>query len=296
MVNSTVEPVYAGVLEYKRPLGTDGLVATVTGLLSDFSITDPSTNVGTKGNSQSLEAGLSYPLHLVFGRNLYLEGSFADRAFTTQIDVTAAQKKNIVVGKLGLRGSTNDTVMWGYSGTNFANFYYYKGTVHPQDGYISNTPTDYWKETLSLARTQALPRGFNLYLNVNAQFSNSALDSSEKLSMGGATAVRAYDPTAIYSNKGFLFTVELNRDLGSAGDYGVIKSSVFYDEGISLSDDVYGGRNVLKGVGVSLALQKWGSYELRATYARPVNRSTMGTLSDDRTNSGRIWATLMLFF
>lgn len=296
MVNASVLPVYAAMVEYKRPVGTSGLTVSANALLSDFSITDPTTNIGTKGSSQSLELGASYPLWLVFGKNVYLDGSVAARAFSTQIDVTAPQKKDIVVGKIGFRGSAIDTFADGFSATNFGNVYFYNGQVSPQSGYVVNDKQNYTKYTYSLVRNQAIPKGFNLLLSLNGLYSNSVLDSSEKMALGGGTAVRAYDPTVIYSNKAQIYTAELGRDLGDLGKFGVIKSSVFYDHGISWSDDVYGHINTLKGAGIMLGLQKWGMFDLRLTYARRVGTSTIGTLQDDRSNTGRVWFNLMTFF
>ena len=88
----------------------------------------------------------------------------------------------------------------------------------------------------------------------------------------------------------------MNKDLGNAGQYGVIKSSVFYDRGSSLHDAVYGGTNTLQGAGVSLALQKWGFYELKGMYAHRIGKSSIGTLQDDTSNFGRLWLSLTTFF
>lgn len=296
MGNITTESVFAGLVEYKRPLGTSGLIGSLSTLYSNFAVTDSLTNIGTKGSSYSYEAGLAYPLLLIFSKNLYVEGSIASRDFTTQTDNLTPQKKNIVVGKLGLRGSFTDASFSGYSATNFGNAYVYKGTATPKDGFTDTNPQDYTKATYGLVRYQALPKGFNLLMSMNGQHSYDVLDSSEKMSLGGATAVRAYDPTAMYSNSAQIYTLELSRDLGNLGDFGIIKSSAFYDHGISFSDDVYGGTNTLKGAGISLALQKWGFYEAKISYARRIGTSTMGTLSDDLTNNGRFWLSFMAFY
>lgn len=296
MLNASTEPVYAGMVEYKRPVGTDGLMASINAMLANFSITDPTTNIGTKGSSQSYEAGLSYPLLLVFGKNLYLDTSVASKNFSTQIDVTPTQKKDIVVGKIGLRGSNTDTIADGYSATNFVNLFFYDGQVTPKSGYVDTSIQTYNKTTYALVRNQAIPHGFNLLLSLNGQYSHYVLDSAEKMSLGGATAVRAYDPTAIYSNKAMIYTAELGRDVGDLGKWGVVKSSIFFDEGVSFSDDVYKGINVLKGAGFTLGLQKWGYFDLKLTYARRIQTSTMGTLQDDRSNTGRVWFNLMTFF
>jgi hemolysin activation/secretion protein len=107
--------------------------------------------------------------------------------------------------------------------------------------------------------------------------------------------VRAYGPQALFANQANLFTAELAKDLATAGDYGVIKSSAFYDQGNDISDPIYGS-GMLRGAGVTVSLQKWGYYELKLTYAHRIGSFSGGALLDDGTQTGRVWASLSTFF
>jgi hemolysin activation/secretion protein len=290
--NITNQNLHAGIIEYKRPIGISGLVASGSITLSDYQISDKLVSLGIKGNSQTYEAGISYPILLNFGRNIYADVSIADKHFsTTMVD---EQRKEIVAEKIGLRGSVQDSFIKGAS--NFASIYYFNGEVMPGQGYTDATHTTYQKISYSLTRVQSLPQGFSLKLSLNGQVSHGALDGSEGMSLGGATAVRAYNPSAFYANDGYVFTTELNKDIANLGAPGVLKSSVFYDQGTSLYETVYGGTNNLQGAGFSLALQKWGWYELKTTYAHRIGKSTPGNLIDDVNGSGRIWVNLLTFF
>jgi hemolysin activation/secretion protein len=294
MANATSSNLYAGLVEYKRPLGVSGLIGSVNAMFSDFQINESGNSLGVKGRSQSYEAGLSYPIVLVFGKNLYVEGSAASRNFSTEISGTDPQKKNIQAEKFGFRGSISDTLLMG--GTNFGNLYFYNGVVNPKQGYVDTTSQSYQKMTFGLSRSQNLPNGFALQANLTGQRTHSlSMDSSEKFSLGGSSAVRAYGPSSMFVDGGNLFTAELAKGLGTLGQYGAIKSSIFYDQGTSVSDATY-GKNKLRGAGVSLALQQWGSYEFKMIYSRRIGTSEQANLPDDLTNSGRVWLSFITFF
>lgn len=294
MANATSSNLYAGLIDYKRPLGVSGLIGSVNALFSDFQISETGNSLGVKGNSQSYEAGLAYPIVLVFGKNLYVEGSAATRNFSTEISGSDPQKKNIQAEKFGFRGSFTDTVLMG--GTNFGNLYFYNGVVNPKQGYTDTTSQSYQKMTFGLSRAQNLPNGFGLQANLTGQRTHSSsMDSSEKFSLGGSSAVRAYGPSSMFVDGGNLFTAEVTKGLGALGQYGAIKSSFFYDQGTSVSDQTY-GKNKLRGAGVSLALQQWGSYELKMVYAKRIGKSEQENLPDDLSNSGRVWLSFITFF
>ncbi|QWD64908.1 ShlB/FhaC/HecB family hemolysin secretion/activation protein [Polynucleobacter sp. MWH-UH2A] len=289
----TTQSLVAGMLDYKRPIGVSGLVGGLNVLASNYQTSANATSLASTGHNQSYEANLSYPLILQFGKNLYADASYASRDFYTAVAGTQAQIENIEVGKVGLRGAITDNFLNG--GSTFGNYYYYNGTVYPHQGYATTNPAAYQKTTFGLVRAQSLPSGFNLLLSWSGQRTDNLLDSSEQFALGGVNAVRAYGPTAVFANKANLFTAELGKDLASAGDYGVIKSSVFYDQGNDISDPIYGS-GMLRGAGVSLSLQKWGYYELKAIYAHRIGTFNGGVLLDDGTQSGRVWVSLSTFF
>ena len=282
----TTQSLFAGMIDYKRPLGVSGLIGGLNVLASNYQASANATSLASQGHNQSYEANLSYPLLLQFGKNLYADASYATRDFYTDVQGSPAQIENIEVGKVGLRGGFTDTFLNGAS--TFANYYYYSGTVFPQQGYGTTNPAAYQKTTFGLVRAQSLPSGFNLLLSFSGQRTDNLLDSSEQFPLGGVNAVRAYGPTAVFANKANLFSVELGKDLASAGDYGVIKSSIFYDQGNDISDPIYGS-GMLRGAGISLSLQKWGYYDLKVIYAHRIGTFDGGVLLDDGTQTGRAW-------
>ena len=67
-----------------------------------------------------------------------------------------------------------------------------------------------------LARWQALTGPWSLHGRINGQWANRNLDSSEKMSLGGAYGVRAYPQGEASGDMGLLGALELNYALGNA--------------------------------------------------------------------------------
>lgn len=130
-----------------------------------------------------------------------------------------------------------------------------------------STAGHYTKLNLAAARLQALADGFTLYGSVQAQQAGKNLDSSEKMSLGGAQAVRAYPQGEAASDDAILASLELRRAL--ATDW---QASLFYDvaEGRSnhspLAADGNNHRH-LSGAGIGLTWSAPGALFVQASIA-----------------------------
>jgi hemolysin activation/secretion protein len=82
------------------------------------------------------------------------------------------------------------------------------------------------KWSLSYQRQQRLPGGWLLTINANGQWAEHNLDSSEKLSLGGATGVRAYPQGEATGDSGHVVNLELHHAL-----FGGLEAFGFYDRG-----------------------------------------------------------------
>jgi hemolysin activation/secretion protein len=78
---------------------------------------------------------------------------------------------------------------------------------------------------LDVARQQRLSDRVSLYGHLQAQKANANLDSSEGLSLGGATGVRAYPSGESSGDEGWLMQFELRASFDAVSPY------VFYDQG-----------------------------------------------------------------
>jgi len=129
------------------------------------------------------------------------------------------------------------------------------------------TDGNYNKVVANVSRLQALVGGFNLYANLQVQQAGKNLDSSEKMSLGGAFGVRAYPQGEIAADDAVLASLELRYAFASAW-----QTSVFYDAGeghLNHSPIAADGNNVrhISGAGLGLTYSLPGDLSLQATVA-----------------------------
>ena len=136
-----------------------------------------------------------------------------------------------------------------------------------------------------MVRLQSLPAGFNLMAHLSWQQANKNLDSSEKLSLGGASGVRAYPSGEATGDEGGLAQLELRYDAGAYTPY------AFMDAGritVNAKPVVAGdNRRSLSGGGLGLRYQRqaW-SADVALAWRSLGGRSLSETNSDPKP---RVW-------
>lgn len=99
----------------------------------------------------------------------------------------------------------------------------------------ATAPSVVWRKLFVQAvRQLELGRGLSVYARLTGQTTGTPLDSSEKLGLGGAGAVRAYAPGEASVDHGAIGTLELRYARDLLG--GSIVGSVFHDYGGGLID------------------------------------------------------------
>jgi hemolysin activation/secretion protein len=161
----------------------------------------------------------------------------------------------------------------------------------------------YHKLGYNIARLQRLSDKTTFWASLSGQFANKNLDSSEKLSLGGPSGVRAYPVNEGSGDDGWLATLELRHNLTPE-----LQASAFYDHGsIQQSHDAnYTGAPVvndasLKGFGVGLSWSPSPTLSLRTTLARrigdnPLASALNGTDGDGSLRLNRLWVSGVKFF
>ncbi len=143
------------------------------------------------------------------------------------------------------------------------------------DAGSANTQGSFSKWNASLARLQSLGPKDGLYFALSAQWANTNLDASQKMTAGGPYTVRAYDTGAISGDTGYLGTLELRHDLDAAwhGKYQIV---AFVDRAhvtINKTARVAGTNTAtLSGAGVGLnwtGPQQWSAKAYIATRVGP---------------------------
>jgi len=150
----------------------------------------------------------------------------------------------------------------------------------------------------SVARLQTVSERWSLYGAVRAQLASKNLDSSEKMELGGAYAVRAYPEGEAYGDEGYLATLEA-RYLFPAFDPlpGQLQAIAFVDVGAVryAKNPWFTGSNSAhrSGYGAGLIWAAPNDFIVKAIYARKLG-SQDATSAPDR--DGRFWFQVAKLF
>lgn len=144
------------------------------------------------------------------------------------------------VMSLGLSGDSRDGL--GGGGMNLFSVVHYSGdlklntaAVRANDQSVGNglkTSGNFNKTNYSFSRLQAITDSLSLYMMVAGQAASKNLDSSEKFSLGGPNAVRAYPQGEHSADEAILYTGELRwvvPGFAATGLPGDLSLTGFYD-------------------------------------------------------------------
>lgn len=206
-----------GRVSYESPVGYTGLrlgggLARVQYELGGaFAALEP-TGVGNVA-----DLSFSYPLIRQRSTNLFLRGALDRKSLTDRFEAVGYETRKRIEGvTLGMAFERRDR--WGGGGYSSLTGQLYHGRLRlldamgqafdkPPFGY--GTAGSFSKFTLQGARLQYLAPQLSLFGSVGLQRASKNLDTYEKLSLGGAKAVRAYAPGEVLVDDGWLGTVEL---------------------------------------------------------------------------------------
>ena len=159
-----------------------------------------------------------------------------------------------------------------------------------RDADAAKTQGGFSKFNASLARLQSLSPKSALYLAFSGQRANTNLDSAEKMSVGGPSAVRAYDTGALSGDSGYFGTAELRHDLGT-GESGQWQAVAFVDTaGVTVNKNVWPevtGTNsaTLSGAGVGLNWAGPNQWRAKAYIATRIGTAPKQVASNGSTRA-----------
>lgn len=146
-------------------------------------------------------------------------------------------------------------------------------TIQIDDAATAKTQGHFSKLNLNLAHLQGLGSKDSLYLTYAGQWANTNLDSSQKLSVGGANSVRAYRSGVISGDNAHVFNAEWRHELGRAFG-GQWRGLAFVDTAqVTANKKPWApgeNRATLSGAGVGLGWTGPGKWTGRATLAYPL--------------------------
>jgi hemolysin activation/secretion protein len=240
-------------------------------------------------NSASVEG--SYPLIRSRQGNLYLDLQYTQSQFTNQSLGHISSQYKIRTSSVGLTGNQFD--QWHGGGITSTNLAWINGQ---RDDDLRDARDQFNKLKFAVSRQQVISPSVSFHAALAGQASRSALDSSEKYYLGGATGVRAYPANEGVGSSGFTSNLELEIKLDEAVTLGV-----FYDFGHV--NDSYGDGSAsysIKGAGLSIGLQSHAGVTMKATWAHRLgdnpNPTSAGLDQDGSLDKDRWWLSAKLPF
>jgi hemolysin activation/secretion protein len=221
----------SGSLGTQVPLGGDGwkIGASVSRL--SYQLAGKFSYLNATGSADTAGVDASYPLLRSQAANINLRGAFEHKRLGDEIGLvgTSNPKRN---DTFEATASFDVRDPWGATAGSV--------TAHGGDLHILDEATRiadanglqtdrrYHKLGLQLLRQQQLAGPWSVYARVAGQVTGGNLDSSEKMSLAGPTAVRAYGPGEASVDQGVVATLELRY----AHDYlgGNATWGLFYDQ------------------------------------------------------------------
>lgn len=305
------EDQYSVGTNYSLPLGYDGIRLSGGMNLLGYKIGKELSSSKAEGQALTFNLGVSYPLIRSRMKNVYLSATYNNKELEDQVSDFTVSNRMVNNLQLGVSGDRIDR--WQGGGFTYGNVNLTAGRFD-----LTSVDSDYQSDQLtaqvhggyavldwSVARLQRLPGSFTLFGQFKGQFADGNLDSSEQLSLGGPTGVRAYPGGEASGDEGWLLTTEVRYDLPKAYSFGNIQLSGFVDYGhIKLNKDPWPnsvatatGKNSysLAGAGFGVSLAKAGTYSAKLQMAMPVGdndgRDTNDLDSDGLSQDVRAWVT-----
>ena len=211
----------SGSLGTSVPVGGDGwrLGASVSRL--QYQLAGAFKNTGALGTANALSFDASYPLRRSTDVNLNAKAGIDFKRLHDETAVSVIDKRNDT-GDFGIAFDFRDGIGGLSAGAASATL----GQLRQ-----SGMPRREWhKYNAQFARQQQVAGPFSLYARLSGQTTGASnLDSSEKLGLGGAGAVRAYASGEASVDHGVLASLELRYALDLLG--GSVVGSLFHDYG-----------------------------------------------------------------
>jgi hemolysin activation/secretion protein len=285
-----------GRLSYQLPFGERG--ARIGASYSKLQYALGETFAPLRADGEATVASLlaTVPLLRTRSTGLFLQGQYDDKQLDDRVGATGTQTSRALRNWTGgLYGNHLDG-LWGGGSTNF-NATFTTGHVDLDpvtaaiDAASARTQGRFEAFRLSAQRAQRLAREWSLLASYTGQWAGKNLDSSEKMSVGGVTGVRAYPQGEAPGDEGRLLTAELRWQFSEGW-----QAQAFYDDAeVTINERPFApGANQrrLWGYGVGVTHTREPGWVLRAFAAW--RGSAQPTSDVDR--APRVWVQLRRFF
>jgi len=298
-----------GRAAYQLQAGRTTLGLAYTAL--EYELGEEFKSLEAHGTAKIVGLYARHPLLRRRAANLSVIANLESKQFRDEIEVvsptivTRKKTKVAMVSVVGDRKARSDQNSRG-SASNFS-ITWTSGSLDLLDAQAVNAGAGtaigghYDKVSLSAAYLKPLSFGtkisaLSFYASIHGQWAADKLDSSEELSLGGASGVRAFPEGEASVDEGYVVTTEARVPFAIPKTGGSWELAAFGDLGTGnlSADSLRGQRNrrTLSGVGLGLNWTRRDFY-LRASYAHKVGAAVTTSVPD---SNSRFWINAVAFF
>lgn len=308
LVNASEGAAYARA-DYSLAVGSRGLRLGVNAAHLDYRVIQSDLRpLDLHGTASTYGITWSYPLVRTSALSMSLAGSHDIQKFIDQSVAGETGNRQVTVTGLGISGSLEHQLGSLPSRTSIAATLYFGDSDEHNAGVLAadraarQVNGSFTKFSYGLANLAELGADWTSSVALRGQFAGKNLDSSQRLSLGGQTGVRAYPAGEATGDEGWLINFNLRKSFGDA-----LATTFFYDVGgITINKTTWANWNAgnpnlpnrytLAGIGAGVDWRFMPAGLLSASIAVPVGsnpgRDANNRNADGRENKGRVWVSL----
>jgi hemolysin activation/secretion protein len=290
-----------GRAAWQTPLGGDGWQAGIAWSDLRYELGEDFESLDAEGDARVGTLWAAYPLVRSQARNLNVRFSYDYKRLDDRVEVVSSSaRKSLDVWTLGFAGDRRDA--WHGGGLTTYRLDLIGGRLSLDslsaavDRGVAGHDIEgsYGKLALSVSRLQRLNSQWLIYAALSGQASSKNLDTSERQSLGGIYAVRAYPQGEALGDHAVIANLELRWQLPGLPD---VQALAFVDAGrvwVNHSPLPTDGdnRHSISGEGLGVQWLRPGSFGFKAHVAW---RSGPEPVSD-RDREPRYWMQLAQYF
>jgi hemolysin activation/secretion protein len=299
-------------LGFTSPVGYNGLRVGINSSRLDFKVITPENKTqDIRGIAETTGIDASYPIIRSRAANLSIAATLDRKTFDNWSSFGSTNRYRMDVAAYTLAGNAFDG--FGGNGATNASLVFVDGRVNldgsanqAADAASTQTAGHYQKLKLTLGRNQTVTDDISVYGQYAIQSASKNLDSSEKLTLGGATGVRAYPTGEGSGAEGQTLTLEARfrlpdgLNLTAFHDWGritAVNRNNLSPTGVTLTAlNAYS----LRGHGLALSWLSPLGVQFKGTWARreAYNPNPAGNDNDQDGSKldNRFWFTASLSF
>ncbi len=302
--------------DYEVPLGQSGLRAYASASRLEFEIgKELKTDPVSMGNADTYEVGIKYPIQRTNNQSLFLKTSIEKKEIYNETTGVLTNDKTVENTKIGFEFEGKNTFQdSSLTGISVSGIFGELDLSKVNSDYLNDqkasgpkTHGDFNKVVLDFYHIHKFTDKINFKYYGSLQHASKNLDSSEKISLGGVSGVRAYPSGEASGDEGYKLSFEVQYDLSKPDmDFDLI-GTLFYDYGrvrqykdssnITLTTP---NEYSLSGWGVSFDLIANERVKLNLGWAQAIGdndgQSASGNNSDGRGGSSRAWFQVVFRF